>query len=122
MAMPQMYEAIESEGIPVLDGSGGDEMLGGYWERPMPFAMRDVLQHRDWQWIKKMLSSNGNANQVRHSFINAFLPERLLNMKHKASSRFSKQFHPLINASNAEIWNTVNPDPLIQYLPTSQTR
>ncbi|MGE3702404.1 MAG: asparagine synthase (glutamine-hydrolyzing) [Hyphomicrobiaceae bacterium] len=58
MAMSQMYEAIQGLGVPVvLDGTGGDEIFGGYWNRQFPFAVRDALRTQDVRRLLKMSKS-----------------------------------------------------------------
>jgi asparagine synthase (glutamine-hydrolysing) len=58
MAMSEMYEAIKDHGVPVvLDGTGGDEIFGGYWGRQFPFALKDAIRSRDWRTIAAMRKS-----------------------------------------------------------------
>ena len=35
----------------VLDGTGADEIFGGYWSRYAGFAMRDAARLRDKPWL-----------------------------------------------------------------------
>ena len=35
----------------VLDGTGADEIFGGYWNRYAGFAMRDAARLRDKPWL-----------------------------------------------------------------------
>src|SRR5262245_32840868 len=58
MAMSEMYEAIQRTGVPVvLDGTGGDEIFGGYWDRQFPFALKDAVRRRDWRALAAMRQS-----------------------------------------------------------------
>ncbi|MCP1337367.1 asparagine synthetase B family protein [Futiania mangrovi] len=60
MAMSEMYEAVAAHGmVVVLDGTGGDEQFGGYWDRQFPFALRDAWGKGDRAWLAAMLKANG---------------------------------------------------------------
>jgi len=113
LAMPQMYESIASHGIPVvLDGTGGDEIFGGYWERQIPFAIRNAIGDREWRWIRELLAANGQSNSVRGNIIKALSSSRIQNSLASFKARSYSRLHPLITIGPSELWETRHPDPL----------
>lgn len=75
LAMPEMYEAIAADDVPVvLDGTGGDEVFGGYWDRYYRFAVGEAADRGDESWLAESLAAN--ADQPRIAAIAAETLER----------------------------------------------
>ncbi len=52
LGMPALYRAMADHGVRVaLDGTGADELFGGYWSRYAGFAMRDAARAGDTAWL-----------------------------------------------------------------------
>ncbi len=65
LAMPQLYAHIASHGVPVvLDGTGGDEVFAGYWDRYFRFAMAQALAAGDRQWIDEVTQANADDPRI----------------------------------------------------------
>ena len=66
LAMPQLYAQIASHDVPVvLDGTGGDEIYAGYWDRYYRFALAQALAEGDDRWITDSLAANAGDPKVR---------------------------------------------------------
>ena len=65
LAMPQLYRQIAGYDVPVvLDGTGGDEIFAGYWNRYYRFAVAQALAEGDQQWIAESLAANADNPQI----------------------------------------------------------
>jgi asparagine synthase (glutamine-hydrolysing) len=65
LAMPQLYAQIAQYDVPVvLDGTGGDELFAGYWDRYYRFALRQALAEGDHTWIEASLAANADDPHV----------------------------------------------------------
>ncbi len=66
LAMPQLYAHIASHDVPVvLDGTGGDEIFAGYWDRYYRFAVAQALAEGDERWIAQSLAANADSAGIR---------------------------------------------------------
>lgn len=71
LAMPQLYAHIASHDVPVvLDGTGGDEIFAGYWDRYYRFAAAQALAEGDADWIAASLQANADSPRT-HAVIQA---------------------------------------------------
>ena len=65
LAMPQLYAQIAEHDVPVvLDGTGGDELFAGYWDRYYRFALREALAEGDEDWLVASLAAHGDSPQA----------------------------------------------------------
>lgn len=72
LGMADLYQAAAAEGVRVaLDGTGADELFGGYWQRQAGFAMRDA-------------ALGGNADWLRHVRDGGMLPTELAGLEDHA--------------------------------------
>lgn len=71
LAMPQLYARIAEHDVPVvLDGTGGDEVFAGYWDRYYRFALREARATGDTAWLEESLRENaGNAKAMRQALL-----------------------------------------------------
>ncbi len=59
LAMPQLYAQIAAHNVPVvLDGTGGDEVFAGYWDRQHSFAMAEAIAAGDRDWLAAAIECN----------------------------------------------------------------
>lgn len=113
LAMPEMYESISNDGIPVvLDGTGGDEFFGGYWNRQFAFAVREEASKHKRTWVDTLKQENGKANGV-HKFIkSARRPAALTNWWNEMQPRLSVARHRYVKSSIRELCQIDPSDPL----------
>jgi asparagine synthase (glutamine-hydrolysing) len=78
LGMHALYAAAAEQDIRVvLDGTGADEIFGGYWHRYIAAALRDATGAGDQEWIRALRPSMPNS--YRHlSAANGWNPTREL--------------------------------------------
>jgi asparagine synthase (glutamine-hydrolysing) len=65
LAMPQLYAQIAEHDVPVvLDGTGGDELFAGYWDRYYRFALRQAVAEGDQAWVAQSIAANADNPQL----------------------------------------------------------
>ncbi|WP_310385893.1 asparagine synthase (glutamine-hydrolyzing) [Roseateles sp.] len=71
LAMPQLYARIAEHDVPVImDGTGGDEVFAGYWDRYYRFALREAQSGGDASWLEESLRENaGDAKAMRQALL-----------------------------------------------------
>lgn len=66
LAMPQLYARIAEHDVPVvLDGTGGDEIFAGYWDRYYRFAVRQALADNEHDWLQASLAAQQDNPRAR---------------------------------------------------------
>lgn len=113
MGMPQMYEVIAAQGVPVvLDGTGGDEIFGGYWQRQFPYAVRDARRDGNWGWLRRQLAGEAGENAVKSHLWRSFLPPGLLAGQRRMKEQLKALANPFFQADFARVMATLPSDPL----------
>ena len=76
LAMPQMYEAIAALDVRVvLDGTGGDEVFAGYWDRYHRFAVTDARRAGDEDWLRTTPTTPASVTGIDPMLARYCLPE-----------------------------------------------
>ncbi|MFM9975850.1 MAG: asparagine synthase (glutamine-hydrolyzing) [Beijerinckiaceae bacterium] len=64
LGMHALYQAVSQHDIRVvLDGTGADEIFGGYWYRYFGFAERDARQQGNQEWLSRIAPPAASAQR-----------------------------------------------------------
>ncbi|MGE9268495.1 MAG: asparagine synthase (glutamine-hydrolyzing) [Verrucomicrobiales bacterium] len=111
MGMSEMYEHVARENVPVvIDGTGGDEQFGGYWDRGFASAVRQALREGDWTWLRQMAASSKEIRQRISSELPRYLGDNSrysLDLKNRR-----RRLSPAYRALGLDLHPTPSPDPL----------
>lgn len=93
IAMAEMFEQVGTHDVRVvLDGTGGDEIFGGYWGRYFPAAVGDALREHNTTWLKETWKhAKGERGNICQSALRYF-SGGLLGMKRV--KHLQKRFSP----------------------------
>ncbi|MGJ8639910.1 MAG: asparagine synthase (glutamine-hydrolyzing) [Opitutaceae bacterium] len=115
LAMPEMYENIAGDGIPVvLDGTGGDEFFGGYWNRQFPIALREEIQTNERAWVDSFRGKISKTNNISKFIKSASRPLKLTNWCNRMQPRLSTARHRYLKKPLSELLKVDPSDPLIE--------
>ena len=65
LGLPELYEVIAARDVPVvLDGTGADEVFGGYWERYYRLALAEAWDAGDQAFIAASLDANADQPRI----------------------------------------------------------
>ena len=116
LAMPQLYAQIASHDVPVvLDGTGGDEIFAGYWDRYYRFAVSQAMTEGDQRWITDSLAANSDDQKMSALTHNALQDARLPRSsatRVEGLLRGSEDPHDLERFVQASVLQARNTDPL----------
>ena len=113
LAMPEMYEAISADGIPVvLDGTGGDEFFGGYWGRQVPFAARQERSQRHSSWTQSLKVGSVRSNQAVRSLRSSRIPVPVAKLIGSVHHPLAMRWQGSLKLGFSDLFATPNPDPL----------
>lgn len=112
MAMPAMYRAVSALGVPVvLDGTGGDELFGGYWPRQFPYALREAIHSGQWRWIVGQARCQYGEHQVLSHLPTALMPSVVSGWR-KLKTNLKAAANPFLRIPLADALQLKPTDPL----------
>ena len=111
MAMAEMYHRISEDDVPVvIDGTGGDEIFGGYWDRSFAPAVKNAFLSGDYAWIKTMIDADpGLRGKVLEILRGSILRNRFWQIDPKRARRQFQASYRLLGLNQALTEST---DPL----------
>lgn len=112
LAVPELYEAMAADNVPVvLDGTGGDEIFGGYWDRYYRFAVNEAVKRGDEYWLRESIAAN--ADHPKYAAIAAQTLDRTRRNERPPPAPASRVVKDLLHRyCTAEVLQAPSSDPL----------
>lgn len=88
LGLPALYRAASDSGIRVvLDGTGADEVFGGYWTRHAAIAMRDAARAGDEAWLDGLRAGGQVQGRLAEAGRTALMGPLIKPLVHRPGAR-----------------------------------